>query len=95
MINRPASAQPRTSIRCPECGSEKSYVYDSRNHTRKNARRRRLQCAGCNHRYTTYEILAVEYEKMLALEINVKEFEAVIAQLRAIKAQFGDSNGHR
>lgn len=87
--------RPYTAIRCPQCGGIKSYVYDSRNHTRRNARRRRLQCVGCSYRYTTYEILAEEYEKMLTLQIDETEFESVIAQLRAIKVQFGDTNGHR
>jgi hypothetical protein len=44
-------------------------------------------------RFTTYEISAVEYEKVQAMAINTAQIDATIATLRAIKAQFGGRNG--
>lgn len=83
-----------TGIHCSNCGSGEAHVYDSRNNKVSNARRRRYQCAKCGHRYTTYEIPAEVYEKVMSMKISTVQFNNVIAQLRAIKMQFGDSNGH-
>lgn len=77
---------------CPHCKSDEgSFVVDSRGQS--NSRRRRYQCEGCHKRYSTYEVLATEYAKFQAIKINVSEFEKVIASLRAIKVQFGETNG--
>lgn len=84
-----------TGIHCSNCGSCEAHVYDSRNNKVSNARRRRYQCAKCGHRYTTYEIPAEVYERVKSMRIDAAKFDTVITQLRAIKVQFGDSNGHR
>ncbi|MGN0700921.1 MAG: transcriptional regulator NrdR [Oscillospiraceae bacterium] len=42
-------------MKCPECGWEDSRVIDSR--PTENKVRRRRECAKCNFRFTTYEII--------------------------------------
>lgn len=87
--SQPASrGRPYAGIHCVKCGSSDSHVIDSRNHEVLEARRRRHQCNVCEHRYTTYEVAATEYEKLQVIKIDGAQFEAVIAALRAIKAQF-------
>lgn len=77
---------------CPHCNSDVgSFVVDSRGQS--NTRRRRYQCVGCERRYSTYEIPANEYEKIRTLKVDVNQFDQVIASLRAIKTQFGETNG--
>lgn len=51
-------------MRCPECGSEKTRVVDSREAP--GAVRRRRQCEPCGHRFTTFE--RVETTKPLVLK---------------------------
>jgi transcriptional regulator NrdR family protein len=87
--------RPYAGIHCAKCGSIDSHVIDSRNHEILEARRRRHQCNRCGHRYTTYEVAAGEYEKMLATKVDGAEFEAVIAALRAIKVRFGGDGGEK
>lgn len=79
-------------IQCPECNGE-SRVTDSRDGI--DARRRRRECYICKHRYTTYEIHAEQYDKLQTLRVDTEQFDSIIATLRAIKVQFGESNGHR
>jgi hypothetical protein len=74
-----------SAMPCLKCGHEKVYVVDVRSHKRDRARRRRYECLRCSHRYTTYELPAEAYETLLGTRIA--QFEAVIASLRAIKAQ--------
>jgi len=42
-------------MKCPFCGHQESKVTDSRNTVEMNAVRRRRECLGCNHRFTTFE----------------------------------------
>lgn len=79
-------------VQCPQCNGE-SHVIDSRDDV-KGAKRRRRCCDDCGHRYTTYEIHADEF-KRIRPSVNARELDTVIATLRAIKVQFGGSNGHR
>jgi hypothetical protein len=44
-------------IACPECGSDRSEVNESRHNPGDNTIRRRRICHGCLARYTTYETL--------------------------------------
>lgn len=79
-------------MRCPHCQADNdSHVIDSRDCTGKQARRRRHLCNECKGRFTTYEIPAAQYEKMLS--VDVAEIDSVITTLQSIKVQFG-SNGH-
>lgn len=80
------------SVQCPKCNGE-SKVIDSRDG--ETARRRRRQCLRCKNRYSTYEIHSDEYDKLQVFKIDLGQLDAAIVTLRAIKAQFGDFNGHR
>ncbi len=42
-------------MRCPACGHGEDKVIDSRSTKEGRAIRRRRECQGCGHRYTTYE----------------------------------------
>lgn len=42
-------------MRCPKCGGLEDKVIDSRSSREGTTIRRRRECLGCNHRYTTYE----------------------------------------
>ena len=42
-------------MRCPKCGCDESRVVDSRPSENNDAIRRRRECIGCGHRFTTYE----------------------------------------
>jgi transcriptional regulator NrdR family protein len=79
---------------CPKCQRGSSAVLDSRDSLSGKCRRRRHECVNCGERFTTYEITAAEYERVKAIRIDVSKLSATIATLRALKAQFGDSNGH-
>jgi hypothetical protein len=76
------------SVQCPECNGE-SKVIDSRDVF--EARRRRRECLRCKHRYSTYEIHAEHYNRVVA---NLAQVDSIMETLRA-KVQPGDSNGHR
>ena len=42
-------------MKCPKCQSDTSKVVESRDASDGDAIRRRRECLGCSHRYTTYE----------------------------------------
>ena len=42
-------------MRCPQCGNQEDRVIDSRSSKDGGSIRRRRECIGCLHRYTTYE----------------------------------------
>ena len=42
-------------MRCPKCGCQDDKVIDSRASREGATIRRRRECTGCNHRFTTYE----------------------------------------
>jgi transcriptional repressor NrdR len=42
-------------MRCPKCGSQEDRVIDSRASREGATIRRRRECEGCGHRFTTYE----------------------------------------
>ena len=42
-------------MRCPKCGCQDDKVIDSRASREGATIRRRRECLGCNHRFTTYE----------------------------------------
>lgn len=82
-------------ICCPQCKTNSiTSVIDTRDVPGKRARRRRHECSWCKGRFTTYEIMAEEYEKLRVVQIDVAKFDSVIATLRALKVQFGETNGH-
>ena len=53
-------------MRCPKCGSNEDRVVDSRASREGATIRRRRECTGCGHRFTTYE--EVEREGLFVLK---------------------------
>ncbi|MDX1950901.1 MAG: transcriptional regulator NrdR [Verrucomicrobiota bacterium] len=49
-------------MRCSKCGCQEDKVIDSRTSREGATIRRRRECLGCSHRYTTYE--EIEHEAM-------------------------------
>lgn len=81
-------------ICCPHCKTASiTSVIDTRDVKGKQTRRRRHLCHRCQGRFTTYEVMAEEYEKLRAIRIDVSKFDSVIASLREVKVRFGETNG--
>jgi transcriptional repressor NrdR len=53
-------------MRCPKCGCQEDKVIDSRASREGATIRRRRECTGCTHRFTTYEEL--EHEGLMVLK---------------------------
>jgi transcriptional repressor NrdR len=53
-------------MRCPKCGCQDDKVIDSRAAREGATIRRRRECVGCGHRFTTYE--EVEYTGLMVLK---------------------------
>src|SRR5471032_877196 len=53
-------------MRCPKCGDQDDKVIDSRASREGATIRRRRECTGCNHRFTTYE--EIEREGLMVLK---------------------------
>jgi transcriptional repressor NrdR len=53
-------------MRCPKCGCQDDKVIDSRASREGATIRRRRECTGCGHRFTTYEEL--EHEGLMVLK---------------------------
>jgi transcriptional repressor NrdR len=53
-------------MKCPKCGVDDDKVLDSRGARDGAAIRRRRECAGCGHRFTTYE--EVDRDELLVIK---------------------------
>jgi transcriptional repressor NrdR len=53
-------------MRCPKCGCQEDKVIDSRASREGATIRRRRECSGCAHRFTTYE--EIEHEGLMVLK---------------------------
>jgi len=53
-------------MRCPKCGCQDDKVIDSRGSREGSTIRRRRECVGCGHRFTTYE--EVERPRLMVLK---------------------------
>lgn len=53
-------------MRCPKCGLQDDKVIDSRASREGATIRRRRECTGCGHRFTTYE--EVEHQGLMVLK---------------------------
>jgi transcriptional repressor NrdR len=53
-------------MRCPKCGCQDDKVIDSRSSREGTTIRRRRECLGCTHRFTTYE--EVEHQPLMVLK---------------------------
>lgn len=62
-------------MECPKCGSENYRTVDSRDG---KIRRRRKECNSCGIRWSTVEINAEDYERLLAEEETLNELKELI-----------------
>ena len=53
-------------MRCPKCGAQEDKVIDSRSSREGATIRRRRECLGCSHRFTTYE--EIERARLMVLK---------------------------
>ncbi len=53
-------------MRCPKCGKQDDKVIDSRASREGSTIRRRRECIGCGHRFTTYE--EIEHEGLMVIK---------------------------
>jgi transcriptional repressor NrdR len=53
-------------MRCPKCGRTDDKVIDSRASREGSVIRRRRECLGCSHRFTTYE--EIEHEGLMVVK---------------------------
>jgi transcriptional repressor NrdR len=61
-------------MRCPKCGCQDDKVIDSRASREGATIRRRRECTGCGHRFTTYEELEREGLMVLKRDGRHEEF---------------------
>src|SRR5689334_21632077 len=61
-------------MRCPKCGNQDDKVIDSRASREGATIRRRRECLGCNHRFTTYEQIEREILMVLKRDNRREEF---------------------
>lgn len=53
-------------MRCPKCGCQDDKVIDSRASKEGSVIRRRRECLGCQHRFTTYE--EIEHQELVVVK---------------------------
>lgn len=49
---------------CPQCHVDDNHVIDSRFSEKMNSARRRRECKYCGYRFTTYEIVGSDFDKI-------------------------------
>ncbi len=62
-------------MRCPKCGTIDDKVIDSRLSREGASIRRRRECVGCNHRYTTYEEIEIEDVRVIKRDGRHEPFD--------------------
>jgi hypothetical protein len=70
---------------CPSCHND-TEVIDSRQD--ENKRRRRHRCRRCAKRFTTFEITADEYDRLLSVRVNLAAIRSAIEALRVVEKSF-------
>lgn len=61
-------------MRCPKCGNQNDKVIDSRASREGATIRRRRECLGCGHRFTTYEQIEREILMVIKRDNRREEF---------------------
>ncbi|XHR30231.1 MAG: transcriptional regulator NrdR [Chthoniobacteraceae bacterium] len=62
-------------MRCPKCGNQEDRVIDSRSSKDGASIRRRRECIGCQHRYTTYEVIERELVRVIKRDGRSEPFD--------------------
>ena len=64
-----------TTMRCPKCGNQEDRVIDSRSSKDGASIRRRRECTGCQHRFTTYEEIEHELIRVIKRDGRSEPFD--------------------
>jgi transcriptional regulator NrdR family protein len=67
-------------MKCPKCGYGYSIVIETKKHG--NAKKRRRECSGCGLRYTSYEMLDFDYEKLMNERNQMKKAINILEGLK-------------
>ena len=62
-------------MRCPKCGNQEDRVIDSRSSKDGASIRRRRECTGCLHRFTTYEEIERELIRVIKRDGRSEPFD--------------------
>lgn len=62
-------------MRCPKCGNQEDRVIDSRSSKDGASIRRRRECIGCEHRFTTYEEIERELIRVIKRDGRSEPFD--------------------
>lgn len=62
-------------MRCPKCGNQEDRVIDSRSSKDGASIRRRRECTGCQHRFTTYEVIERELVRVIKRDGRSEPFD--------------------
>lgn len=62
-------------MRCPKCGNQEDRVIDSRSSKDGASIRRRRECTGCLHRFTTYEEIEHELIRVIKRDGRSEPFD--------------------
>ena len=62
-------------MRCPKCGNQEDRVIDSRSSKDGASIRRRRECIGCLHRFTTYEAIERELARVIKRDGRSEPFD--------------------
>jgi transcriptional repressor NrdR len=68
-------------MRCPKCGCQDDKVIDSRASKEGSTIRRRRECLGCSHRFTTYE--EIERQELVVVKRDTRREPFSREKLRA------------
>lgn len=63
------------AMRCPKCGNQEDRVIDSRSSKDGASIRRRRECIGCEHRFTTYEEIERELIRVIKRDGRSEPFD--------------------
>ena len=66
---------PNLAMRCPKCGNQEDRVIDSRSSKDGASIRRRRECIGCQHRFTTYEEIERELIRVIKRDGRSEPFD--------------------
>jgi transcriptional regulator NrdR family protein len=68
-------------VNCPKCGFGFSTVIECRMVS--SEKRVRKQCAGCGFRYTLYEVIDLEYNRLKKNEKTVRKILSLMEELKS------------
>ena len=80
----PRKRKSPSNTLCENCGEDAVTIIDSRL-SQDNQIRRRRHCHICKHRWSTLEISVKQYEKLIAINNNLKSVKDLISSIEGEK----------